>query len=134
MANTAKKFEDKAENAARKVENKVENLADRAGANLNAAANQAQTFFSLYGTALRTYAEGVVEVDRLILNKLSAAVSETYEQGKSVLSARDIRTAVGMTAGYAQSNLDRTVADTKEVLDLANERLQASLDPFKAYA
>lgn len=134
MANAVKKVEDKAENAARNVENKVENLADRASANLNAAASEARNFFSIYTDALRTFAEGVVEVDRLILNKLGETARETVEQGKALLNVRDVKTAVGMTAAYAQSRIDRNVADTKEVLDLVNERLQASIEPFTTYA
>ncbi|TRD15236.1 phasin family protein [Palleronia caenipelagi] len=134
MAATAKKVETKVENAAEKVENKVEKLADRASANLNAATNEARTFASLYTTALRSFAEGVIEVDKLILSKLSNTASETVQQGQQILKARDVKTAIAMTAISTQSALDRNVSDTKEVLDLANARLQESLEPFKTYA
>ncbi|TRD17283.1 phasin family protein [Palleronia caenipelagi] len=134
MAATAKKVETKVENAAEKVENKVEKLADRASANLNAATSEARTFASLYTTALRSFAEGVIEVDKLILSKLSNAASETVQQGQQILKARDVKTAIAMTTVSTQSTLDRNVSDTKEVLDLANARLQESLEPFKTYA
>lgn len=123
MATTAKTAE-------KKVENKVEDTAEK----LTAVANRAQDFFSALRTSARTSVEGIVEVDRLILNKIVEGTKETYDYGVKLASARDISTAVNMAGEFTKARLNKGVADTKEVLDLTNERAQKAMEPLFAKA
>ncbi len=101
---------------------------------MNAAGHMLQTYFSALSTAGRSVFEGTVEVDKLVLSKLSDAVQETVEYGRDLMSVRDLNTAVSMYANFAETRLNKSVADTKEVLDLVKNRSEEVIKPFKAYA
>ncbi len=119
MSNTAKKAETVTANAA---------------ANINKAGDMFKDYVSAFTAAGRIALEGTIEVDKLILNKFSDAAKETADYGKSLMGARDVKTVAAMVTSFAEDRLNKNVADTKEVLDLAKTRAVAVIEPFKAYA
>lgn len=121
-------------NEAKKVENKLENAANSAQAKMTEASAMLQGLFSVYTSAARSALEGTVEVDKLILNKLGDAAKDTAEYGRELLQVRDFNSAMSAYTKFAEARLNKSVADTKEVLDVAKTRAEDVIAPFKAYA
>ncbi len=113
---------------------KVETATDKAASNLNEAGNFFKNYVSAFSSASRIALEGTIEVDKLILNKFGEAARETVQYGKELMGARDIKTAGSMAVDFTRARVNKNIADTKEVLDLAQTRLEDMIEPFKAQA
>lgn len=119
-ADVAQKAEAKAETAASKAVSTIEGLASKAQAQLGQANTMAKDYFTALTAVARTSVEGTIAVDKLVLRKFSDAAKDTAECGRELLKARDMKTAFGTYVGFVEKRLNDSVADTKEVLDLAH--------------
>ncbi len=113
---------------------KVETVKGKAAANLNEAGNLFKNYVAAVSSASRIAVEGTIEVDKLILNKFGEAARETVQYGKDLMGARDIKTAGAMAVDFTHARVNKNIADTKEVLDLAQTRIEDVIEPFKAQA
>ncbi len=98
------------------------------------SANMLREYVSVLSTAGRAAIEGTIEVDKLILTKLADGARDTMNYGRELMAVRDVNTAVSSYANFASTRLNKSVADTKEVLDLAKARAEDVIKPFKAVA
>jgi phasin family protein len=77
---------------------------------------------------------GTIEVDKMILGHLADGAKETAEHGRSLLAAKDIKTAFEMQVGFFQNSVEQSVANSREVLQLTQSKLQDVLDPLRKSA
>jgi len=95
---------------------------------------QAVSFFSNLMEASKALVAGTIEVDKAILGHVTQSAKDVAEHGKSVMGAKDIKTAFELQTAFVQNSFEQGIANTREVVELAQTKLKEAAEPFQKAA
>ena len=75
-----------------------------------------------------------IEVDKLVLNRASESANYVLQHGRSVMGAKDLKTVVELQNAFVQNSFEQGLANTKEILEFTQEKVQEIYAPFKKSA
>lgn len=98
------------------------------------ATETATGFASKMTEAGKALVSGTIDVDKMILSQITDGAKTTVEHGRSLMGAKDIKTAVDLHVGFVQNSIEKGVANTRDVLEFTQAKLQDVMTPFRKSA
>ena len=95
---------------------------------------QAKSFFGNLMEAGKLAFNGTIEIDKVILGHIGSTAKGALDHGRSVLSAKDVRTAIEIQTAFVTNSFEQGFANTKEIVELAQVRTKEVVSTFKKAA
>jgi hypothetical protein len=116
------------------TKNTAKKTNDAGAEQLKALQAQATDFFGMLAEAGKLAISNTIELDKMILNRVTDSAQEAFDHGRAVLAAKDVKTAFEMQTAYVQNSLEKGVCDTKEVMEFAKVKATEVTEQFKKQA
>lgn len=114
---------------------KVADVTETTTESVKTAATAATGIFSALATSGRAAFAGIIEVDKTLFGYAKDAVTGYVDHGKKSLQAKNINDLVDLQAAYAHANIEASVANAREIVDLSRTKTIEAYAPVKdAYA
>lgn len=103
---------------------------ETASEKLKAAQAGVREFSTAAQASGRATLEGIVEIDRAVLENLRSGVNESVAHGRAIMNAPSFGTAVELQKEFATKRLNAVTEQTKSLVELMQAKVQESWAPL----